>query len=268
MPGIVEVGVFLSKVFVGLAFYGLIWGFGLDRLRLVLVGVEGAVNLGMIARLADNFAVDELFLVKPVASLEEALGYAARSADRLRSAVIVESLGEALSGVSLSICTSALASREDVLRMPVSPGEAALIASSTPGTVALVMGRESVGLTREEIRMCSLLATIEASPVYPVLNLANATAIMLYELYKVRGRPHYEVESADPKLVVLVEAYARALAKQLISDERRVEEISLALRRIAAKSSMHRREVECLLALLSKACRRVGECRVEVPHNM
>ena len=152
----------------------------MDRLRLVLVGIEGAINLGMIARLADNFAVDELYLVKPTASIDEAFEYAARSAGRLRDAVIVESLGDALRGVSLSICTSALASKEDMLRMPVSPGEAALIASRTPGVVALVMGRESVGLTREEISMCTLLSTIEANPQYPVLNLANATAIMLY----------------------------------------------------------------------------------------
>ncbi len=235
---------------------------------MVLVGVEGAINLGMIARLADNFAVDELYLVKPSASLEEALEYAARSVDRLRSAVIVESLGEALRDVSLSICTSALASSEDLLRMPVNPAEAALIASKVPGIVALVMGRESVGLTREEIGMCTLLSTIEANPAYPVLNLANATAIMLYEFYKVRGKPHYDVEPADPRMASLVEAYGRALARQLIHDERKVNDISLALRRITAKSIMYRREVECLLLLLSKACRRLGECRVEVPPDM
>jgi len=236
----------------------------LDKLRLVLVGVEGAVNLGMVARLADNFAVEELYLVKPGASLEEALEYAARSARRLLSATIVDTLDEALRDVNLSICTSALASNEDILRVPVSPSEAATIASSSPGTVALVMGRESVGLTREELGMCTLLSTIEANPAYPVLNLANATAIMLYEFYKVRGKPHYKLEPADPKIVGLVESYARALARQLVHDEKRVEDISLALRRIAAKNIASKREVECLLMLLSKACRKIGECRVEV----
>jgi len=240
----------------------------LDRLRLVLVGIEGAINLGMIARLADNFSVEELYLVKPTASLEEAFEYAAKSAGRLSSSVIVDTLDEALRGVSLSICTSALASRNDILRTPVNPSEAALIASSSRGTVALVMGRESVGLTREELGMCTLLSTIEANPAYPILNLANATAIMLYELYRVRGRPHYELEPADPRIVGLVESYARALARQLVHDERRVEDISLALRRIAAKNITSKREVECLLLLLSKACRKIGECEVEVPRSM
>ncbi len=240
----------------------------MDKLRLVLVGIEGAINLGMIARLADNFAVDEFYLVKPTANIEEAFEYSVKSIDRLRNAVIVETLGEALRDVSLSICTSALTSTEDILRIPVSPSEAALIASTTSGVVALVMGRESVGLTREEISMCTLLSTIEASPVYPILNLANATAIMLYELYKVRYKPHYDLEPADPKIISLIEAYARALAKQLIQDEKRVNDIGLALRRITAKNISNKREVECLLLLLSKACRRIGECKIEISPNM
>ncbi len=62
----------------------------------------------------------------------------------------------------------------------------------------------------------------------------------------------------------MVESYARALARQLVHDEKRVEDISLALRRIAAKNIASKREVECLLMLLSKACRKIGECRVEV----
>ncbi|MDM7274622.1 MAG: TrmH family RNA methyltransferase [Thermoprotei archaeon] len=237
----------------------------MDKLRLILVGVEGAVNMGMIARLAENFSVDEFYLVSPVASIDEALEYAARAADRLLGARIVSSLDEALEGVSLSICTSASASGEDVLRIPVKPHEAAELAASVKGTVALVMGRESVGLTRLEISKCTLLATIEASPKYPELNLSNATAIMLYELFKVRGKPHYAEEPADPNLIWLIEAYARSLAELLIADKRRVEEVALAFRRVAAKNIVHRKEAENIVLILSKACRRLGECRIETP---
>jgi tRNA C32,U32 (ribose-2'-O)-methylase TrmJ len=65
-----------------------------------------------------------------------------------------------------------------------------------------------------------------------------------------------------------VEAYGRALARHVLNDERKVNDIGLALRRITAKSVMYKREIECLLLLLSKTCRRLGECRVEVPPNM
>ena len=239
----------------------------MERLRLVLVGVEGAVNLGMIARLAENFGVDELYLVSPVASIEEAREYAARAAHRLDSAVVVDSLAEALRGSSISICTSSLASDTDILRTPVYPWEAARLAAAYPGTVSLVMGRESVGLTRDEISMCSLLSTIPASPSYQALNLSNATAIYLYEIYRARlGAPRRE--GADPRLAALIEAYARALAGAVITDERRARDVATALRRVASRLGLHRREAEHLLYLLSRACRRIEGCRVEVPGDL
>ena len=237
----------------------------MERLRLVLVGVEGSVNLGMIARLCDNFDVDELYLVSPVASIEEAREYAVKAAWRLDEAVIVDSLDEALRGTALSICTSAKTGRE-VLRTPVPPWEAARIASETPGTVALVMGRESVGLTRRELAQCTLLSTIPASPRYPVLNLANATAIMLYELYRARRNPR-PPEPASPRTLEILEAYASTLAGVLVKDEVRRPEIVLSVRRLAAKSVASRREVENLLYLLSRACRRIG-CEEEVSRHL
>ncbi|MEM1873368.1 MAG: TrmH family RNA methyltransferase [Acidilobaceae archaeon] len=237
----------------------------MDKLRLVLVGVEGSVNLGFIARLAENFAVDELYLVGPQASIEEAERYAARASKRLRSAVVVESLAEALRGVSLSICTSAIASLEDTLRTALTVWEAAEVAAATEGTVALVMGRESTGLKREEIELCSTLATIPASPSYPELNLSNATAIFLYEFFKRRGRGHIGVKPVSPRTMSLLRSYARALARALIADENKAESIARGVAKLVVKPGVYESEAESLLAILSRACRRlVGRCEVEV----
>lgn len=233
----------------------------MDRLRLVLVGTEGAINLGMIARLADNFDVDELYLASPVASIEEALEFAARSSERLRKAKVVSSLEEALEGVSLSICTSSIASPDDVLRSPVEPRRAAEIAASHGGTVALVMGRESVGLTRAELRLCSLLSTIKASPSYPALNLSNATAIMLYELFLARGGGHYKEELPSAETIALIEKFTAAMAELTISDERRREEVAVSMRHIISKARPSRIEAENVLLLLSRAYRALQRAR-------
>ena len=229
----------------------------MDRLRLVLVETEGPVNLGFIARLAENFDVEELVLVKPRASLEEARRYAARAAWRLEEARITGTLTEALEGSSLSICTSSWYSTGRAARIPVEAREAAGIAASTRGTVALVMGRESVGLTLEEIALCDLLAVIPASPRYPSLNLSNATAIMLYELYLARRRPRVR-EPAPPETRRLLEAYASALASIVVHDREKAREVAVAARRIGGV--LERREAELLLYLLSRACTRIEGC--------
>ena len=234
----------------------------MERLRLVLVGVEGPVNLGMIARLCENFEVDELYLVSPRASIEEAREYAVRAAWRLDEAVIVDSLDEALAGTTLSICTSAKTGGS-ILREPVPSWEAAELAVRAGGVVALVMGRESVGLTREELARCSLLAHIPTSRRYPALNLANATAIMLYEIYRRRQHPA-SGEPVDARLMRLVEAYARAVSARLVGDRLKRRNTVLAVRRLASKSAARRREVEALLYLLSRMCRRLDGCEEEV----
>ena len=239
----------------------------MERLRLVLVGIEGAVNLGLIARLADNFDVDEIYLVSPKASIEEAMRYAARAAGRLASAPVVGSLEEALEGVAVSLCTSSFHSEEDTLRVPLAPWEAAEILASSPGTAALVLGRESVGLTRSEIAVCSLFSSIPASERYSSLNVSNAAAIYLYEIYRARVRPELPRGGVTAGLMRLLEAYARALALSTAPPER-VEELVLSVKRLAAKNVAARREVENLLYLLSRACRSIGGCMDEVSRHL
>lgn len=236
----------------------------MERLRLILVGTEGAVNLGFIARLVENFRVEELYLVNPQASIEEAERYAARAANRLRSAIVTEKLEDALRDVSLSICTSAIASPEDTLRTPITVWDAADLIVASEGVVALVMGRESTGLTRDEIALCNVLATIPASPDYPELNLSNATAIFLYEIFKRRGRHHIQFKPPSSKTIKLVSEYSRILAFNLIADRGKAESIARGVAKLVVKPGVYESEAESLLTILSRACRRiVKQCRVE-----
>jgi TrmH family RNA methyltransferase len=55
------------------------------------------------------------------------------------------------------------------------------------GQVALVFGREDVGLTNEEVTLCDLVFTIPASKEYPSMNLSHAIAVTLYELFNKYG---------------------------------------------------------------------------------
>jgi TrmH family RNA methyltransferase len=51
------------------------------------------------------------------------------------------------------------------------------------GRVALVFGRESSGLTNEEIGLCDLSFTIQTSEEYPSMNLSHAVTVVLYHLF-------------------------------------------------------------------------------------
>jgi TrmH family RNA methyltransferase len=201
----------------------------------VLVGTEGEINLGFIARLAANFAVDEVYLVNPRVDpfSDEVRRFAAHGAymvDRFR---LAGGLEEALQGVELAACTSArTGQRGDVLRHPITPRELAERVAPRYRSIALVFGRESVGLTREEISRCHLLVTIPANPEYPVLNLSHAVAILLYELWLTRAKPAPRpVEPARSDTLERVYQMLAALADRLLDPER-APQAKAALRHI------------------------------------
>jgi TrmH family RNA methyltransferase len=57
-----------------------------------------------------------------------------------------------------------------------------LLDAAGGGTVALVFGRENLGLTREDLARCQVFGIIPSSPGYASLNLAQAALIFLYEI--------------------------------------------------------------------------------------
>ena len=229
------------------------------RLRIVLVGIEGAVNLGFILRLAKNFRVDEIVIVNPKVKLdlerETILEYAAKAKDYINKIVLAKSLEEALEGCELSACTTAKSRREDVLRQSITPEELASIAASKE-SIAVVFGRESTGLTRKELSKCDLTVTIPANPEYPVLNLSHAVAIVLYELSKKR----YGLEikpAAREDMDFLIESF-NLLANAVDHDRNRVEKACIAFKHLISKCMVTEEEARIISFVLRRAYRRAS----------
>ena len=219
------------------------------KVKLVLVEPEGKINAGFIIRLAKNFEVDEVIMVSPKFEIDdEVLRFAAQGKDYVEKVKIVKDFSEALEG--LVVCTSAKVSDKDPLRDFVAPWELPQKVGE-PDVLTLVFGRESVGLTREELKMCDLLLHIPASSKYPVLNLSHAVAIVLWEVWKA-----YRLESANlPKpaskeRVELVLNHAKSLLERFVGDEEKRERLLIALKRLCSKGTDL--EVGALLYLLGK----------------
>ncbi len=233
------------------------------EIRLVVVGIEGNINLGFIARIAKNFGINSLYLVSPLAKpdSEEALRFAAKATDVLKSAKIVNTLDEALNGVDLSICTSArVGQHHDVLRHAITPWEAVEIAEHF-NSVAIVFGRESTGLTRDEIACCDLLLSIPANKEYPVLNLSHAIAIVAYEFFKhellksnmelITEKTQYIIDRPDPRSI---RRFLSLLYKvvDMIIDKQRALQVKMALKHIVFKSKPTGGEISALYTLAKR----------------
>ncbi len=156
---------------------------------MVLVEPKNEGNIGAVARAMKNFGVASLVLVNPPPLGEEARRRAMHALDVLSGARAVASLDEALAPMDLVVATTgiATASEKRFIRLAQTPRDFAARVQGVEGSVALLLGREDYGLHQEEIARADLLVTIPASPEYPILNVAQACAILLYEYFNARA---------------------------------------------------------------------------------
>ena len=152
----------------------------LQNIRIVLVETSHSGNIGSAARAMKTMGLSNLYLVSPKSVDEQSIALAAGADDVLQNARIVDTFEQAIEDCSLVIGTSTrLRHLQSTL---IEPRECAEKASVHQGQVAIVFGRERVGLTNEELLKCHYHLNIPANPEYSSLNLAMAVQLVSYEM--------------------------------------------------------------------------------------
>ena len=172
-------------------------------LELVLVRPKEDGNVGAVARLAKNFGVDRISIVRPRASLgQEARRRAMAGLPLLRAARVVETFEEAVADCDLVVGTTDLSTGRSTqyLRRSVSPERLGEVIRPLVGRVAVVFGPEDNGLDRRQLHRCDLLVHIPARREFPTLNLSHAAAIVLYAAHRAQGVDHPESTPAPEVL--------------------------------------------------------------------
>ena len=152
----------------------------LDQVRIVLVNTSDCRNIGSAARAMKTMGLSQLVLVDPIEMPNgQAQALAAGATDVLANAKVVTTLNEAIEDCGLVVGTSA---RSRTLPWPMLEprgcGEK-MVAEANEYPVALVFGRESSGLTNDELQLCHFHVQIPANPDYSSLNLAMAVQLSL-----------------------------------------------------------------------------------------
>ena len=152
-------------------------------LKIVLVEPAGTINVGSVARLCENFNINELRLVSPKCDYlaKESKKMAVRGIKILEEAKIYKDLNSALSDCSRIIATCG---RKEHGEIPLNSNKDALcwaLESEREETIALVFGREDRGLSNEELLKANKVISLNTSAHYPSLNLSHAVAIVLHQ---------------------------------------------------------------------------------------
>ena len=161
------------------------------KTRFVLIQTSHAGNVGAVARAMKVMGFDDLVLVAPrwpnVLRKEETIQRASGALDVLKNARVVETVEEALDGMT-HLCATAMTPRD--FGPPLTTPRAHFAALTQPvhedevpgeGGVAFLFGSERFGMQNEDVYRCHACLSIPTNPQFGSLNLAAAVQVIAYE---------------------------------------------------------------------------------------
>jgi tRNA/rRNA methyltransferase len=204
-----------------------------------------------------NLGLRKLYLVAPNCDMRAASVYASHGADILEQAEVVK-LARVRKAHDFLLATTAIrASRgANVSRTTVRPEEAAgrVVTSES---ASMVFGRDTTGLTNEELALCDLVTTVDTRTDYKTLNVSHSVAILLYLTSVARigesVRPSAEASRASRERREAFSRYAYRLAIASGIQKNKADRVFQVARRVALKSDLSTGELGLLTALLRKA---------------
>lgn len=229
------------------------------HIRIVLIQTSHPGNIGSAARAMKTMGLSELYLVNPKTFPDvQATAMSSNATDILENAKVVETMQDALTDCQLVVGSSARHERTlpwDILGPRVC-GEQVVKQAKT-GKVALVFGRESSGLTNDELALCHHLVHIPTNPDYSSLNVASAVQILSYEC---RMASKHEFETTEVKIEEVVtadvmEGYYKHLESAMIEaeflDPENPRHLMTRLRRLYGRVKVTPSELNILRGMLS-----------------
>ena len=219
-------------------------------ISVVLVEPRNSGNVGAIARAMANFGFSRLILVNPKCNhlSQTARNRAKWGNDVLSKAKVVKSLN-AIKTTKIAT-TARLGTDYNIPRSPITPDK---LLSVIKKDAAIVFGRESSGLTNNEVQECDFVVSIPTAKKYPVMNLSHAVSTILYELSKSKENitSHIQFASeADKKQ--LMKMLKKALSKMEFSTpEKKATQVKV-WKRMIGKSFLTKREAFALMGFFRK----------------
>ena len=154
------------------------------NVKIIIVEPAGERNIGSIARIMKNMALNNLVIVNPQCNpfSDEAKVMAVHGVEVLNQAQICNSLSTALAGCQRAIATTAR--HRGIPTSLETPRQALSWLVADKINSALIFGPEDRGLSNQELSFAQRFVCIPANPEYCSLNLAQAVSICAYELYQ------------------------------------------------------------------------------------
>lgn len=236
-------------------------------LSVILVEPEHPGNIGAIARAMANFELKHLILFKPQCSIRsaEARNRAKNAQHILKTTAVIKkgTLKTLLKKYDSCIATTAqLGTDYNLLRSPLTPEQ---LAQKIKGcmhnnhvNIALLFGREGIGLRNKELSLADFVVHIPVSKAYAALNVSQAATIIFYELFKHTAVRHTSshitpISSKDKEIVLW--RIQQVLDQLTFTRPEKKHTQELVWKKVINKAFLSKREAFALLGFFRKLIR-------------
>jgi len=231
-------------------------------ISIVLIEPEISGNIGAIARAMKNFGLNNLILINPKCnhlSLEAIKR--AKYAKEILKKIKIKKFSDLKKFHTLIATTSKLGTDYNIPRSPITPEQLSSIIPKTK-SIAILFGREGIGLKNKEIQMCDFIVTIPTSPKYPAMNLSHSATIIFYELFKSSKKQkigqQITLVSKKEKEQIL-KMINQVLNKLQFTTKEKKQTQKIVWKRIINKSFLTKREAFAIMGFFRKLIRRFNQ---------
>lgn len=229
-----------------------------ENIRIILVNPSHPGNIGASARALKTMGLSKLYLVDPVSfPHNQATAMAVHADDVLDRVVITKTLLEAVNDCRLVLGTSA---RLRTLAWPAAEAREAakqIAEEASLGPIAIVFGRESSGLTNEELACCHLQVQIPACSEYTSLNVAASVQVIAYEIFlamrEVTPSKEYDDLASMAELDAMYDHFEQTLIKIGFLKPENPGRLMGKLRRLFNRARLEKNETQIIRGILTAA---------------
>lgn len=236
------------------------------KTRFVLINPSHAGNVGATARAMKVMGFDDLVLVAPrwpnVLRREETIQRASGALDVLGNARIVETLDEALDGMT-HLCATAMTPR-DFGPPTVAPRPHFAQLAQQDQSVAFLFGSERFGMRNEDVYRCHAALSIPTNPQFGSLNLGAAVQVVAYEWRMALGGFEVQSPSSSPATAdaVAVQGMLAHWEKTLVDigflDPAAPKKLMPRLNQLANRAQLTPEEIHILRGVAKAVSQRTG----------
>ena len=273
------------------------------KTRFILINTSHAGNVGAAARAMKVMGFDDLVLVAPrwanVLRREETIQRASGALDVLKNARIVDTLDEALDGMT-HLCATAMTPRDfgpptlaprvhfsnlllnKELDAPVDIGSQAdlshktsLKQASPPEGVAFLFGCERFGMQNGDVYRCHVALSIPTDPNFGSLNLGAAVQLIAYDWREALGgfalapATHQRTLADAAEVAGMLQHWAQALSGIGFLDPASPKKLMPRLNQMFNRAQLSTEEIHILRgvakAMLQKADLEAGKTAAAAP---